>query len=239
MSAPLVQTLWIGPTLKPLHTECLQSFLKQGHSVDLYCYEKVQGVPSGVNLRSAAEILPAEMIFAYQKGPGKGSFSAFSNIFRYALLFERGGIWIDTDVFCLRPFLFGTRPYVFASETLSTERERILASCIIKSPAQSQLMKTCLEASLKKKKEDLEWGEIGPQLLTQWVGQLQLEAYVEPSWRFCAIGWDEPELLFDPASSWKPPQQAWGLHLNHEILRRAEKDLTPEIVRKLREWIHR
>ena len=36
--------------------------------------------------------------------PDSGSLAAFSNLFRYKLLLERGGWWVDTDVICLRPF---------------------------------------------------------------------------------------------------------------------------------------
>ena len=237
MSAPPVQTLWIGPELKPLHQACLNSFLAKGHSVHLYCYQKVSGVPSGVIIKNGEDILPQNSIFAYQKGPGRGSFSAFSNVFRYALLFSRGGLWVDTDVFCLQPFLTEAHSYLFASETLSTEKERILASCIIQTPAGSPLMKYCLDESLATNHAALEWGEIGPQLLTRAVRKFQLEQFVQPSWKFCAIGWDEPEILWDPASPWKPPRRALGLHLNHEMLRRANKDFTLEIVSKLQKWI--
>ena len=30
----------------------------------------------------------------------------FSDIFRYAVLYEHGGLWMDTDVILLRPFPF-------------------------------------------------------------------------------------------------------------------------------------
>lgn len=236
MDSDVIQTLWIGAELKPLHTACLNSFLIRGHKVDLYCYERVGGVPKGVNFKDASEILPSQSVFAYQKGPGKGSFSAFSNIFRYALLFERGGIWADTDIFCLKPFSFESRSYVFSSETLTSESERIVASCFIKTPPQTPLMRYCLDESLTKDKNLLEWGEIGPQLLHRAVSHFQLENFIVPTWSFCALGWDEPELILDPDSIWSPPEQSIGLHLNHEILRRAQADSTPEILEKLRKW---
>ncbi|NDG27906.1 MAG: hypothetical protein EB120_12135, partial [Proteobacteria bacterium] len=97
MSATALQTLWVGSSLKPLHTAALKSFLKYHTRLELYCYDLIDAVPEGVVLKDAAEILPKENIFPYKKGPGKGSFSAFSNVFRYALLFKKGGMWIDTD----------------------------------------------------------------------------------------------------------------------------------------------
>ena len=41
--------------------------------------------------------------------------SGFSNFFRYKLLLERGGWWVDADMVCLRPFAFD-KEHVFASE---------------------------------------------------------------------------------------------------------------------------
>ena len=43
------------------------------------------------------------------------SYAGFSNYFRYTLLLERGGWWVDTDLICLRPFDFDDE-YVFSSQ---------------------------------------------------------------------------------------------------------------------------
>jgi hypothetical protein len=236
MSATALQTLWVGSQLKPLHTEALKSFVKYHHQVELYCYEFVEAVPEGVVIKDAADILPKENIFQYKKGPGKGSFSAFSNVFRYALLFKKGGIWIDTDVFCLAEWNFDSVPYVFASETLTTETDRITASCVIKTPPQSPVMKYCWEESLKISPDHLEWGQIGPKLLNQAVQRFGLASYIRPSWEFCALGWDETDLLTDPQSLWRPPQKALGLHLNHEMLRRSHRDFDEQLLSKLKKW---
>ncbi|NBT58795.1 hypothetical protein EBT16_08435, partial [bacterium] len=160
MSAATLQTLWIGAQLKPLHTACLESFLRFGHTIDLYSYEAVNGVPPGIQLKNAESILPAKKIFAYQKGPGKGSFSAFSNLFRYTLLFERGGVWIDTDVFCLKRWDLEGPDYLFASETLGSEQARITASCVMKAPPRADVMGYCREQALGCSLKTLEWGQI-------------------------------------------------------------------------------
>ncbi|NBW98267.1 hypothetical protein EBR03_01710 [bacterium] len=236
MIASRIQTLWIGPKLKPIHTASLKSFLNHHHEIHFYCYEPVEGIPDGITVKDASEILPSHQIFSYQQGPGKGSFSAFSNIFRYALLFKKGGIWVDTDIFCLTPWNFDSTPYLFASETLTTESERITASCVIKTPPESPLMKYCWEESLKHSPESLQWGQIGPQLLNRAVHQFGLTSFIRPSWEFCALGWDETELLSNPQHFWQPPRRAMGLHLNHEMLRRASADLNESILRTLEQW---
>jgi tetratricopeptide (TPR) repeat protein len=60
-------------------------------------------VPPGVCLCDANEIIPRSEIFSYGSGAARGSFAAFSNLFRLKLLYERGGIWADSDVLCLKP----------------------------------------------------------------------------------------------------------------------------------------
>src|SRR5262245_44337282 len=107
MSSPSpVQMLWIGERLSTLERLCMASFLAHGHEVHLYAYGAIEAVPPGTQLRDGREILPAANVFTYANGFGKGSPSAFANEFRYKLLLERGGVWSDTDVVCLKPFDF-------------------------------------------------------------------------------------------------------------------------------------
>jgi hypothetical protein len=57
-------------------------------------------VPEGVTLRDAVEILPEQEIFQHVNG----SWAPFSDWFRFALLYKEGGLWVDTDIICLKPF---------------------------------------------------------------------------------------------------------------------------------------
>ncbi len=54
---------------------------------------------------------PSSRIFKYT---GYDTYAGFSNFFRYKLLLDRGGWWVDADTICLRPFDF-REPFVFAS----------------------------------------------------------------------------------------------------------------------------
>ena len=81
---------------------CLRSFLQCGHAVELYTYDEVEA-PPGVRLCDANAVLPELEVFAYADGPAKGSFAAFSNLIRFKILAEKGGIWADADMLCLKP----------------------------------------------------------------------------------------------------------------------------------------
>ena len=92
-----VQSLWIGNRLSVMQQLSIRSFLDNGHPFHLYAYEGIEGVPGGTVVRSGTEILPAEDIFVYRKGCGKGSPAVFADFFRYKLLLERGGWWANAN----------------------------------------------------------------------------------------------------------------------------------------------
>jgi hypothetical protein len=98
----VVRTLWHGSPLSIFEELSLRSFVACGHEVEVYAYEPIE-VPAGVRWVDANSILPSSQVFAYTNGPALGSFAAFSNWFRFKLLYEKGGIYSDADVLCLRP----------------------------------------------------------------------------------------------------------------------------------------
>src|SRR4051794_37495980 len=106
-SNAFVQGLWVGGELSAMEQICIQSFLKNGHGFHLYTYGDVRGVPDGTVRLDGSTILPASKVFQYRNG----SFAGFSNFFRYRLLLEKGGWWVDLDTVCLQPFDFEA-PYV-------------------------------------------------------------------------------------------------------------------------------
>src|SRR4051794_25599030 len=108
----VIQGLWIGPALSVMEQMSISSFLANGHEYHLYVYDAVANVPLGTTIKDANELLPASSIFQYKQTP---SYAGFANVFRYKLLFERGGWWADVDTISLRPFDF-PQPHVFPSE---------------------------------------------------------------------------------------------------------------------------
>src|SRR5436309_1671397 len=99
---PKFQSFWFGEYLPPYQLLAMKSFVDFGHEYVLYSYRKFD-VPAGVELRDGNEILPEACVFFYGERAevGRGSISAFSNVFRYHLLHQMGGWWVDADVVCL------------------------------------------------------------------------------------------------------------------------------------------
>lgn len=213
-----IQCLWIGSQLSKLEILSLRSYLRHGHQVHLYCYGPIAGVPSGIELRDGNEILSEQKIFSYQKGFGKGSYSAFSNQFRYALLYKKGGWYSDLDVVCLRPFDF-SEPYIFA-EQVGKWSQRINGH-VIKVPAHCEIIKYCLDRSLSVDQDTLTWGKIGPKLLTRAVRKFRLTSYAKDCTVFSPIRSKEVWRFFQP---YELPPTGFAVHLFQEMWRSGDWD---------------
>lgn len=188
---PAVQSLWIGGELSRMEKTSIGSFLEKGHDFDLYTYGSIKGIPRQVNVIEAREILDGSSI---DKCIDNKDYATLSDIFRYKLLFEKGGIWVDTDIICLRPFNFDDE-HVFASERVERQSRFEIklpyrpVGCVIKAPAGSEIIHYCLKKSRKKEFENIEWAEVGPDLLDITVEEFSMDECVYPPYKFCPIPW--------------------------------------------------
>lgn len=214
-----IQSLWIGPALSAMERLSLASFVANGHRVHLYSYEPVGGVPDGVELRDANTILPRSRIFRYAD---HDTVSGFSNFFRYKLLLDRGGWWVDTDVVCLKPFDFEGE-HVFASEI--SKEAPVVTSCVIRAPAGSPAMRRAWDICDASDPDSLRWGETGPRLCGDVVRELALDSCVQPPPVFCPIPYHRWRDVLDPEAT-PSIDGAHAIHLWNELWRRsgASKD---------------
>lgn len=227
-----IQSLWVGRSLSTLEKLSINSFLKNGHEYHLYVYDDFEA-PDGTVFKDANDIMPRKEIFYYKSGKGKGSVSAFSNIFRYELLNKKGGIWVDCDVVCVKPFDFYAE-YVFASEARWDTRRLGLclpyclpgkiaaASHVIKCPIHSDFSEYCLKICSKKNRNDLIWGEIGPELVEQSIIENNLSEFQMPIKVFSPINyWKTEDLILKAGNI---DLETYAVHLWHEIWRRRKYD---------------
>ena len=111
MDNKIIQSLWIGNELSIVEQLCINSYLKNDHEFHLYTYGDIKNIPKGTTVKDAGKIIPAEEIFMYSTG----TYAIFSDWFRWKLLYEKGGFWVDTDEICLKHFEFDT-DLVFGKE---------------------------------------------------------------------------------------------------------------------------
>ena len=217
----IVQSLWIGYELSPMEQLCINSFIYHGHEFHLYTYDKIKNVPKKCIIKNGDKIIPKKEIFYYTKnatkdGKSAGSVSAFSNMFRYKLLYDKGGYWVDMDMVCLKQFDFDSE-YVFSSERY--KGKQIINAGVIKCPLKSDFAKYCYEISKKKDKEKLKWGEIGPKLVRQSIYKYDLLKYVQKPDIFCPIYYNELNKFILP-NKFKINEKWYGIHLWNECWKR-------------------
>jgi hypothetical protein len=212
---PVCNTLWIGGALGKVERACLQSFVRHGHKVRLYAYGPVQGLPQGVELRDAELILPSSEIRCY----ADGSPALFSNRFRYELMRRGAGLWVDTDVYCLRP-LDLPDPYLFG-----WEHETLICTAILRIPQGSALLERLLalwglrepppwldEQELgwanaqvahggEIRWEELGWGLTGPRGLTWLINDLGLAEKAQPQTVLYPASPHDADWIFDPSTA--------------------------------------
>ena len=208
-------SLWIGESLGALERACLRSVLRQGHRLSLYCYEKPSGVPKGVVLRDAAEILPRSTIIRHHSG----SVSLFSNRFRYELQRRGLGTWLDCDAYLVRP-LDGSSDYLIGEY----EPGRV-STGVLRLPQDSPLLQPLLEVFAEKAVmpwlpmrarlaarwrlmtsgrvglSKLPWGSAGPVALTYLVNAHGLADVAVPQEVLYPVRWQDADWILDPDRS--------------------------------------
>lgn len=254
MELPTIHALWIGQTLGKISSSCLQSFVMRGHKVLLHTYGTVSDVPDGVQCVDANKIIPAEKIFKHNQ---TGSYALFSDVFRYELLTKVSGIYVDCDVYCLKPIVIPDSSYL-----LGYESDNKINGAVLALPQDSSLLKLLLDAAynpffvppwykksrqkrLKFKKllgigqhiSDMPWGVIGPDAITYFVNTLQLIDQVQPIDIFYPVHYQCIGQLLDPRLQIEDivSSKTVCVHLYNEMLRNVdlEKIATESILAKM------
>ena len=214
----VIQGLWIGSRLSVMEQLCITSFLRNGHPFHLYVYQDTAGIPPGTVVLDGNQILPASRIFTYREHK---TYAGFANFFRYKLLLERGGWFVDADTICLKPFRFRSR-YVFSSEGINGVQ--VVNVGAMKVPPGSPVMEQAWAACEQMDVGELKWSQCGPSLLRQVLERLSLERYVKPFEAFCPVHHSQWERMLDPSLAWSFGSSTYAVHLWNELWRRSDRD---------------
>jgi len=175
----IINGLWVGNQLSPLELLTLQSFVDHGHQFYLWVYENIQNkIPTNVILKDANEIVPHRDVFTLkygdeEQGFGKGSLALFADWFRYNLLFEKGGWWVDMDVTCLKPLDIKSDYYFRAHPILP------MIGNVMKCPKQAPfLQQTIHHLNPEKIENTIDW-LLPNKVLNEQVKAFQLEGNIK------------------------------------------------------------
>jgi len=215
-TSDVIQGLWIGESLSDLERLCVKSFIDNRHDFHLYCYGKVAGVPEGTVLKDANEVYDEDKIWRYSNGSPAG----FANNFRYKLLFEKGGWWVDLDSFCYRPFDFDDE-LVFSSEMV--EGVPLINLAAVKVPPGHESMRKALEMGERLGGSNTGFGSTGPYMFSAVIKGLKLEKFVKDPDVFCPVPYERFRTLIDDPAP-QLPDKTVSVHFWNEMWRESELD---------------
>ena len=185
---------WHGSELGELEKLCIDSWIKNGYEFNLWLYDDIE-VPKGVSIKNANDIVSFNQYFTYNEGHSVGTPVAFSNLFRAQLLYNLGGLYIDLDVLCLKPFEFDER-FVF-SEQIDSGHPYHVATCILYSYNRGErLFDDWSDWIISMKGKKITHGDLGPNLFTKLIVGNKLERYVLPKEYFCPVDWQTYKDIF-------------------------------------------
>lgn len=239
---PSINALWIGDRLNAMSIACLTSFVKHGHQVNLYTYGEISNIPQGVHAIDGRAILDESKIIKHKKS---GSFALFSDIFRYALLSKiDNGIYVDCDVYCLKPLHVPEHGYL-----LGYENDHFINGAVLALPRDSDMLNTLINLSnqpyftpewysgydklrLKIKRlfgrantlSTMGWGVIGPSAITYYANKLNITTKVQPVDVLYPIQHHEVQKLLDPSLDIHDvtTQYSVCVHLYNETLKNVD-----------------
>jgi hypothetical protein len=227
---------WIGGELGPLGVSCLRSFVRQGVPITLYAYDAPADLPEGVDLADAEPVVPRSQVFRHRTG----SFAVFADLFRYRLLQRAPTLYVDTDIYCLRPP--DDASYIFGWED---DGDRI-NNAVLKLPPDSPVLedmcrlfaprprrpafvrRTTFARKLLKSVvqggplvRHMSIGGTGPIGLTHALKARGLDRFAAPREAFYPLHWSELDKLLNPRLSVADltTERTCFLHLWNEKLR--------------------
>lgn len=209
-----VASFWAGGDLSFIEQMVIRSYLDQGAEFTLYLGNPVSGIPDGVDVRDAAEIMAKPADIGDQ--PDRKALATWSDLFRVHLLIQRRVFWVDLDAYCVRPFDL-PQGYAFGDNThggalsgviaLPQDAPALLWMGEFLAREEYELPWLDSELLAKKRKQgklrlaNLAWGDIGPRLLTHALNQSGEIAHLLPAHIFYPVSTTSLPRIWRPAIS--------------------------------------
>ncbi len=219
MQLDAIQMLWVRGPLSRLEILSLRSFLAHGHPVHLHTYECPPNLPAGVTVCDASEVVEERWVPSGEAGAfSKGTLGAFSDLFRYHLLHQRGGWWSDLDVVALKPWRGFAE--VVAASTVERGYGRVANGFVLRFPAGHPVMAKCAESVPRERISSMGIDETGPLLLNRVLGAEGVARHCVAAEVFAPVPWNAGWQLLRPAwRRWTPSEWKQRLRRPHLSMR--------------------
>ena len=127
-----VASFWSGSNLSYFEHLCMKSFVDNGYKFHLFTTGPVGNIPDYVEHHDADEIYQQSDIQSADKRYSNG---IYSDIWRIHLLQKTDLMWVDLDVYCLRPIDYDKEYYFRINFKKGT-----VNNCVLKIPRRSVAM---------------------------------------------------------------------------------------------------
>jgi tetratricopeptide (TPR) repeat protein len=191
-----------------------------GHPVQVWSYapQKLEFLlPYGIELRAADDVVPRGL---FERIVAGSEIRYFSDIFRYAVLYEHGGLWVDTDVVLLRPFPYRGDHFLNLQWRGGHQGHFICGNVMYAKPY-SHHLRNLYEMSIDRffGSHGTAFGDIGPKLLSDYVASesgAELQDRLFGPVFFNPIDWTEIDRFNQPIgelAEYLNDDRVFGVHL--------------------------
>jgi hypothetical protein len=214
---------WAYGNFSNLEILCATSFLRHGYQLNIWTYAGLSNAPTGVKYRNARKIITEDQVFLNKRG----SYASFADWFRYTLLSEVGGLYVDTDVVTLLPAdKLPKRKFLVTERVQGLQDGVKINSNVIFNPTPSNgdLIELARRHSASFPKAEASWSELGPDLLTAMVHRYPKHGFdiKPPNFANPIDWWDCPTAFLGTARTL--PSGVAFVHLYNERWRVQQVD---------------
>lgn len=190
-----VASFWYGSPLSYVERACIQSFLDHGFDFHFYSLDSKLDAPEGVILHDANDVYDSSEFLNAPSSRHRAA--AYSDILRMYLMKKTDYVWVDLDMYCVRPLGFDS-DYLFGK----VKRKRSMNNCILRLPKDSlalQLITNFYQTDIP---------------LPFWLGEKHVRSVID------RLKEGRRLTLYDlPWTTTGPSLAAWALNLTGEMER--------------------
>lgn len=145
-------TLWAGNNITKIQELSFASFVKHGHTLNLFIYDEVGKIPDGVIIRDANEVMPFDNI---------GRLANFADVFRYKMVEKFNFGWVDADTICVTDEWFKEDEYYAIAES------GVVQNGVFRMPQGSDILKYIIEQASAVDRSSCSWNGTNSEVLTE------------------------------------------------------------------------
>jgi hypothetical protein len=238
MKEKVANFFWHGE-LSLFEYYCIKTFIRKGFEVNVWSFEDLK-LPKGCNRQDAQKILSKDKLFSITMNNKSKSLAGFADLFRYHLMYKEGGWWFDSDCICLKE----------ADEFLQLSKNKFVAGWEDKNNINNAVMlmnnitaeQFVFRANeiCENKNNILDWGDIGPRMVTSLIKELNLEKFCLSESYFYPIHYRNALLALDPYKTNDVEilcKDSYVYHLWNEVLRK--KNINKNVMPPVNSFLHK